>query len=93
MSWIGLALTACTAGPATPPAPRPSVLLITLDTTRADRLGPYGHPLAETPTYDAFAAAGTLYERAYSVCPLTIPAHSTLMTGPVSYTHLRAHET
>lgn len=84
---IGLALwTACSDPPAPPPPP-PSVLLITLDTTRADRLGPYGHPLAETPTYDAFAAAGTVYERAYSVCPLTIPAHSSLMTGRFPPSH------
>jgi arylsulfatase A-like enzyme len=68
-------------------APPISVLLITLDTTRADRLGPYGHPLAETPTYDAFAATGTVFERAYSVCPLTIPAHSSLMTGRYPPSH------
>jgi len=83
-------LLACSPGSApTAPTPRarPSVLLITLDTTRADRLGPYGHPLAETPAYDALAAAGTLFARAYSVCPLTIPAHSSLFTGRYPPSH------
>ena len=39
----------------------PSVLIITLDTTRADRLGPYGYIGAITPTYDRFAADGTVF--------------------------------
>ena len=58
----------------------PSVLIITLDTTRADHLGPYGSHV-QTPIYDRLAAEGTVFERAYSPCPLTIPAHSTIMTG------------
>ena len=67
--------------------PPPSVLIITLDTTRADRLGPYGHALADTPTYDALADAGTVFERAYSSCPLTIPSHSTMFTGRYPPSH------
>lgn len=59
----------------------PSVLVITLDTTRADRLGPYGYALADTPTYDRLADEGTVFERAYSACPLTIPSHATIFTG------------
>jgi len=59
----------------------PSVLLITLDTTRADHLSPYGYGLAETPIYDRLAAEGVLFERAYSTCPLTIPSHATIFTG------------
>lgn len=58
----------------------PSVLIITLDTTRADHLGPYGSHV-QTPIYDRLAKDGTVFERAYSPCPLTIPAHSTIMTG------------
>ncbi|HCH61463.1 MAG: hypothetical protein CL927_15365 [Deltaproteobacteria bacterium] len=60
---------------------RPAVLLITLDTTRADHLSPYGYGLVETPIYDRFAAEGVVFERAYATCPLTIPSHSTIMTG------------
>jgi len=69
------------AVPSIPAPSGPSVLLITLDTTRADRLSPYGHTNIETPTYQAIADAGTLFSHAYSTCPLTIPSHSTIMTG------------
>ena len=44
-----------------------SVVIITMDTTRADHLGPYGYDDAQTPTIERLAADGTLYERAYSV--------------------------
>lgn len=70
-----LALLACT------PPPPPDVILVTLDTVRADRLGAYGYADAHTESIDALAASGRLYERAYSPVPLTIPAHSAIMTG------------
>ena len=57
------------------------MILITLDTTRADHLGPYGYPSAKTPTLDRLAAEGTLYARAYSPAPETLPAHTSMMTG------------
>ena len=57
------------------------MVIITLDTTRADRLGCYGYTLAETPAMDALAARGTRFARAYTPVPLTIPAHSSLFTG------------
>jgi len=59
----------------------PSVLLITLDTTRADRLGAYGHAAAQTPALDGLAARGLLFERAWSPAPLTLPSHATILTG------------
>jgi arylsulfatase A-like enzyme/Tfp pilus assembly protein PilF len=62
-------------------ARRPNVLLITLDTTRADRLGCYGYALALTPALDSLAAEGVLFERAYTPAPLTLPSHASLMTG------------
>ena len=55
---------------------RPNVLLITLDTLRADRLGCYGYEEARTPTLDALAARGTLFEQAYTPAPMTLPAHA-----------------
>jgi uncharacterized protein YciI len=55
--------------------------LITLDTTRADRLGSYGWAEATTPALDGLAASGRRYARAYSPLPLTIPAHASVMTG------------
>ncbi len=65
----------------TPPARRPNVLVLTLDTTRADRLGCYGHADAHTPNLDALAARGARFERAYAPVPLTLPTHATLWTG------------
>lgn len=62
-------------------APRWNVVLITLDTTRADRLGCYGYRRAETPTIDALAREGVRYERCYSPVPMTLPAHCSLLTG------------
>ena len=69
------------------PDTRPNVVLITLDTTRADRLGVYGHDKASTGTLDALAAAGQRFDRAYAPVPLTIPSHSTLFTGLNPYRH------
>ncbi len=62
-------------------AARPSVLLVTLDTLRADVLGCYGRVKADTPNLDALAASGARFSRAYTVTPLTIPAHSSMFTG------------
>ncbi len=59
----------------------PNVVLITLDTTRADRLGVMGDPEAQTPVLDALAARGALFERAYASVPLTLPSHTTIFTG------------
>ena len=63
-------------------SPRPlNVLLITLDTTRADRLGCYGYSLAKTPVLDRLAQQGVLFERAYAPVPLTLPSHASMLTG------------
>ncbi len=76
-----LTLLGC-SGQAPPPVEvRPDLILVTLDTTRADRLGCYGHELADTPTLDALCASGRRYERAYSPVPLTIPSHAAIFTG------------
>ncbi|MGE3276284.1 MAG: sulfatase-like hydrolase/transferase [Vicinamibacterales bacterium] len=58
-----------------------NVLVVTLDTTRADRLGAYGDTSGATPTLDRLAADGVVFEHAVSPAPLTLPAHSTLFTG------------
>ncbi|MCK6523462.1 sulfatase-like hydrolase/transferase [Myxococcota bacterium] len=60
--------------------PGPRVLIITWDTTRADRLSVYGGP-AKTPTLDRLAREGVVFERATSVAPLTEPAHLSILTG------------
>jgi choline-sulfatase len=61
--------------------PRFNVLLITVDTLRADHLGSYGYAAAQTPALDALAARGLRFTHATTVAPLTLPAHSSLMTG------------
>jgi arylsulfatase A-like enzyme len=66
---------------AAPSGRAPSVLLVTLDTTRADHLGAYGDAAAQTPTLDALAARGLLFERAWSPAPLTLPSHASILTG------------
>jgi arylsulfatase A-like enzyme len=59
----------------------PNVLLVTLDTTRADHLGAYGYGPALTPALDALASRGTRFDQAFTSCPMTLPAHATLLTG------------
>lgn len=58
-----------------------NLLLVTLDSTRGDRLGCYGYERARTPVIDSLAAAGVRFDRAYSPVPLTLPSHATLLTG------------
>ena len=60
---------------------RASVLLVTLDTVRADRLGAWGGPAGLTPVLDGLAARGLLFEEALASAPLTLPSHATLFTG------------
>jgi arylsulfatase A-like enzyme/predicted Zn-dependent protease len=58
-----------------------NVILITLDTTRADHLSCYAADHGQTPNLDALAAAGTIFERCISQVPLTLPAHTTILSG------------
>ena len=64
-----------------------NVLIITLDTTRADRLGCYGYPKAGTPNLDALAAGGIRFENATCQVPLTGPSHCSLFTGTYPFVH------
>ena len=63
------------------PARPPNVLLISIDTLRADMLGCYGYDRPTSPTLDLLAAAGALYENAFTTSPWTLPAHASLLTG------------
>jgi arylsulfatase A-like enzyme/Tfp pilus assembly protein PilF len=63
------------------PAASHSLLLLTLDTTRADHIGCYGYAGARTQTLDHLAAGGVRYARALAPTPLTLPSHATLLTG------------
>ncbi|MGE5207659.1 MAG: sulfatase-like hydrolase/transferase, partial [Chlamydiota bacterium] len=63
------------------PAARTNVLLITIDTLRADHLGCYGYKDVQTPTIDALARDGILFPMAISQVPLTLPEHAAILTG------------
>jgi len=65
----------------------PNILLITIDTLRADHLGSYGYAAAETPSLDAVARRGLRFDQALTVTPLTLPAHASLMTGAFPGSH------
>jgi arylsulfatase A-like enzyme/tetratricopeptide (TPR) repeat protein len=60
---------------------KPNVILMTLDTTRADHLACYGYPGVRTPFIDSLARRGVLFEQAASNSPLTLPAHCSILTG------------
>jgi arylsulfatase A-like enzyme len=64
-----------------PAAAAANVLIITLDTTRADRLGAYGYAAARTPALDALAREGARFDNAAAVAPITGPSHAGLFTG------------
>ena len=76
-----LALAAAGCGDARPADGKPNVLLVTVDTLRADRVGCYGRKEARTGTLDALAARGVRFDAAWTSVPLTLPAHATLLTG------------
>jgi choline-sulfatase len=84
---LGLLLVACSGSeppqpqPSAPEAVKPSLILVTLDTTRADHIGAYGYKGAVTPTIDGLAAEGLRLDRAYATVPLTTPSHASMMTG------------
>ncbi len=63
------------------PVGPPNVLLITVDTLRADRLGCYGYERARTPHTDRLAAEGVRVEHAIAPTPLTLPSHTSILTG------------
>ncbi len=61
--------------------PSTNVVVITIDTLRADHLGCYGYKQIHTPNIDALAADGVRFERAYTPVPVTLPAHTAIFTG------------
>ncbi|MEO8678272.1 MAG: sulfatase-like hydrolase/transferase [Vicinamibacterales bacterium] len=67
--------------PATAPASARSVLLITIDTLRADHVGAYGYAAARTPVMDDAAKGGVRFEKAWAAAPITLTSHASLLTG------------
>jgi len=64
-----------------PQLTKPHVILISVDTLRADRLSCMGYTAHQTPVMDALAAEGVLFERCFTPNPLTLPAHTSMLTG------------
>jgi arylsulfatase A-like enzyme len=67
--------------------PRPNILLVTVDTLRANRLGCYGGTAVPTPNIDRLAERGTLFARAFAPTPLTLPSHATILLGMTPLAH------
>ncbi|MEM7482176.1 MAG: sulfatase-like hydrolase/transferase [Acidobacteriota bacterium] len=76
-----LALLPHLAAAETEETPPPNIVLITLDTVRADHLGAAGYQDARTPNLDALARRGTYFERCDTAAPITLPSHASLFTG------------
>ncbi len=81
----GLLLLPC-LGPAQSIS-RTSVILITVDTLRADRISPYGYSKGKTPNMAALAQEGVLFENTFVQTPITLPSHASIMTGTYPMYH------
>ncbi len=77
----GAAASACRSRPPLPAYPDAPVVLISIDTLRADHLPLYGYKDGSTPNLDRLGGEGIVFDRAYSHCPLTLPAHASMLTG------------
>jgi len=69
------------------PQKKPNIILITLDTTRADHLGCYGYSRLTSPNLDSFARQAVLYTKCISTSSWTLPAHASLFTGKFTSSH------
>lgn len=78
VALLAVTCLACDGGQDRPP---PDILLITIDTLRADRVGCYGYETAATPVMDRLAAEGIRYEYCQAAVPITLPSHAALLTG------------
>jgi len=78
---VTASLLLCASAAFAAPAAAPNVVVITIDTLRADHIGCYGYKQIHTPNIDALAAAGTRFDRAYTAVPVTLPSHTVMFTG------------
>jgi choline-sulfatase len=85
---IGLITASCggTSKPAAPPPSGPqatakSLVIVTIDTLRADHVGAYGYPAARTPALDRVAREGARFDRAFATAPITLTSHASLLSG------------
>jgi arylsulfatase A-like enzyme/thioredoxin-like negative regulator of GroEL len=83
---LALLLAACDREREQPAAQAP-IILISIDTLRADRLPAYGYTKVATPHIDALRRDGILFDNAYSHCPMTLPSHVSMLTGLLPTEH------
>jgi arylsulfatase A-like enzyme len=83
----GLAFCATFTGTGCAPPPRPNVILISVDTLRADHLGCYGDPRPISPNIDRLAREGVLFANAFSPTAWTLPGHASMLSGLVPRRH------
>lgn len=90
---LGLMVLLAAACRAANPVAEPArhVVLITIDTLRADAVGAYGAPAARTPTLDGLARDGARFDRAWATAPITLPSHASLMSGRYPPGHHARH--
>jgi len=87
LSGLALVLAALLCGCRSRETVATNVVLVTLDTTRADRLGAYGHADGRTPNLDRLAREGRIFEEAWTTAPVTLPSHASILTGTYPETH------
>lgn len=83
----GVLALSCARGSRVPSYPKAPVILVSIDTLRADRLPAYGYTRITTPALDRFKADAWLFQKAYSPCPMTLPSHATMLTGLLPQEH------
>src|ERR1039458_135637 len=87
VSLLFFALKVWAASSASDSSKKWNVVLISIDTLRADHVGAYGYSPSITPNFDRLAKEGVLFEHVYTPVPLTLPAHTSLLTGEYPYLH------
>lgn len=83
LTLLAGAVTGCSFGRKKPW----NIILISIDTLRADHIGAYGGPVARTPVIDRLAGEGTIFTDAYCSIPITLPSHTSILTGQYPRTH------
>ncbi len=89
-AWVLVSLSVGRAEGAGSPrkeSPRPNIVIVTIDTLRADHLGVYGYKLDTDPQLRRLAGEGVVFEDAMTVAPLTLPSHLSLLTGTYPLAH------
>ena len=98
MRIAGVVILCLFASACSRPAPQtrreaaPNLLIVTIDSLRANRVGAYGYAPARTGAMDELAARGVRFERAYATAPITLTSHVSLMTGRYPPGHGARHD-